>query len=344
MSSSPNLSVVLLATPHATTSVLYGLYDVFSSVGRDWSLLIHGTPGASRVNVRVVAHQAAPFAAANGVWVHPDEDVATAACPDVICMPDLLLPPGARLEDEYGPVLGWLRRCHAQGATVAAVCSGAMMLAQSGLLDGFRATTHWAYCATLQAAHPTVRVEPNQVIVADGDGHRLITAGGGATWMDLALYLVARFFGQDEAMNLARLYLVDWHGQGQLPYAALSRVRQTQDKVIETCQVWLAEHYATPNPVAGMVAVSGLTERSFKRRFKAATGMSPLTYVHALRIEEAKQVLESEDQPVDEVAAQIGYEDGSFFRRLFRRRVGMAPSAYRRKFQPMRRALGRAAG
>ncbi|MDB5773467.1 MAG: araC [Burkholderia sp.] len=131
--------------------------------------------------------------------------------------------------------------------------------------------------------------------MVSGDGQRLVMAGGGASWLVLILYLIARSVGIDVAMQVARLNLIDWHTMGQQPFAQ--------------CQTWIAEHYSEPAPVQAMARVSGLPERSFKRRFEQATGMSSLEYVHTLRIEEAKQVLESGDLPIESIANGIGYED-----------------------------------
>jgi transcriptional regulator GlxA family with amidase domain len=140
-------------------------------------------------------------------------------------------------------------------------------------------------------------------------------------------------------MQLARVYLVDWHQVGQQPYARLSSTRQSDDAVIARCQVWLADHYREPNPVAAMTRVSGLNGRTFARRFRHATGMWPLEYVHRVRLEEAKQMLEGTDLPVAAVALEAGDEDEGFFVRLFKRSVGMTPAQYRRRFAGLRETL-----
>jgi transcriptional regulator GlxA family with amidase domain len=138
---------------------------------------------------------------------------------------------------------------------------------------------------------------------------------------------------------VAHCWLIDWHDIGQQPFAALARARQVDDAVIAGCQAWIAEHYDEDSPVSAMMRVSGLAERSFKRRFSRATGMSPLEYVHTLPLEEAKQVLETADLPVEAVANEVGYEDASFFGRLFRRKIGLTPAQYRKRFGAMREAL-----
>jgi transcriptional regulator GlxA family with amidase domain len=144
----------------------------------------------------------------------------------------------------------------------------------------------------------------------------------------------------DAAMQVARLNLIDWHAIGQQPFARLARSRQVEDAVVARCQGVDREHIATRAGRGAMARLSGLAERiAFKRRFQGATGMSPLEYVHTLRLEEAKQMLESGDQPIEAIANEVGYEDAGFFSRLFRRKVNLSPVQYRKRFGAMRRAL-----
>lgn len=184
-----------------------------------------------------------------------------------------------------------------------------------------------------------MQVRPQRALVVSGVEHRLVMAGGGTSWLDLTLYLIARSVGVDAAMQVARINLIDWHTIGQQPFARLARSRQVNDAVIARCQEWIAEHYDEPSPVASMVRLSGLAERSFKRRFQQATGMPPLEYVHTLRLEEAKQMLEAGDQPIEAIANEVGYEDAGFFSRLFQRQVNLTPAQYRKRFGAMRRVL-----
>jgi transcriptional regulator GlxA family with amidase domain len=184
-----------------------------------------------------------------------------------------------------------------------------------------------------------VKVQAERALVVSGEGHRLVMAGGGTSWQDVALYLIARFVGIEAAMHVAKVNLIDWHTIGQQPFAALTRARQVEDAVISKCQEWAALHYDEDAPVAAMAALSGLPERSFKRRFARVTGLSPLEYIHTLRLEEAKHMLETTEQPVEAVANEVGYEDSSFFGRLFRRKVGLTPAQYRKRFGSLRKAL-----
>jgi transcriptional regulator GlxA family with amidase domain len=150
---------------------------------------------------------------------------------------------------------------------------------------------------------------------------------------------VAWWWIPDKARQVARAYMLDWRDDGQLPFASLLAAKQVDDALIARCHEWAALNYASASPVAAMTRMSGLPERSFVRRFTRATGMSPLEYVHRLRLKEAKRMLETGDASVEAVAAEVGYQDASFFGRLFRRQVGLTPAHYRRSFGSLRRAL-----
>jgi len=333
------IDVAILAFPQVTASTLYGMYDLFSSAARDWEFIVTGTPGPAPMRPRVVAVTQKQFIASNGVRITPDTMLDHVPAPDLVCVPELMVSPGEELEGRFTAEIDWLKRCHAAGATIATACSGSMLLAQAGLLDGLDATTHWAFCDELRRRFPRVRVHPERALVATGEGQRLVMAGGGTTWLDVAIYLIARFLGVDIAMQTARVNLIDWHNIGQQPFARLARSRQVDDALIARCQAWIAEHYSEPAPVTAMVRLSGLAERSFKRRFRAATGLAPLEYVHTLRLEEAKQMLESGNSPIEAIAGEVGYEDAGFFSRLFRRQVNLTPAQYRKRFGAVRRSL-----
>lgn len=333
------VAVAILALPEATASVIYGIYDLLKGAGRDWGVVTTGEPGPELLRPQVVSSRAGSFVAANGVRITPEATLDECVAPQIVCVPEVAIAPGTRIAGRFEAEVDWLRRCHAGGATIATACSGAVLLAETGLLDGCEATTHWAFCDSIRKQYPTVKVLPQRALVVSGEGQRLVMAGGGTSWLDLGLYLVARVAGVEAAMQTARVNLIDWHDIGQQPFAALARSRQVDDAVIARCQAWIAEHYDEPAPVTAMVRLSGLAERSFKRRFAQATGMSPLEYVHTLRLEEAKQMLEAGDAPIEEIAEEVGYEDAGFFSRLFRRHVQLTPAQYRKRFGSLRRAL-----
>jgi transcriptional regulator GlxA family with amidase domain len=334
----PPTRVAILAMPETTASVVYGMYDLFMSAGRDWGAIVEGRPGPQVMEPSVVSSHTGSFTAANGVPMVPQGTLAGEGF-DVVCVPELAVPPGEPLDGRFVAEIDWIRRCYAGGAAVATACSGALLLAEAGLLDGEEATTHWAYGDVLRRRHPRVKLRLQAALVSAGEAQRLIMAGGGTSWLDLGLYLIARYAGVETAMQVARVNLIDWHDVGQQPFARLARTRQSDDAVVGRCQEWIAAHYRERAPVARMLEASGLPERTFKRRFRQATGLAPLEYVHTLRLEDAKQRLERSDSPVEAIAEEVGYEDAGFFGRLFRRQVGLTPAQYRRRFGGLHRAL-----
>jgi transcriptional regulator GlxA family with amidase domain len=329
------LKTVVLGLPCAGTSTLFAILDVMGSVGRDWEML-HGQPPREPVfDVSFLTPDGRPYCDINGRRVTPDGRVPdaddTALLPDLVIVPDLHLDPNGPPPAEFERLARWLRAVVDNGGTVASVCSGAWLLASAGLLDGIEATTHWGFADMIARAHPQVRVRKERILVPAGEGHRVVTAGGASSWGDLMLYLIARFAGQDEARRIAKIYLLQPHTDGQLCYASLLAGRQHDDAIVGEAQVWAAANYADPTPVAAMAARSGLSERSFLRRFRRATGQAPVEYIQTLRIEEAKQMLETTQMAIEEIAEEVGYSETSSFRNAFRRHVGQSASAYRRK-------------
>jgi transcriptional regulator GlxA family with amidase domain len=332
--------VALLAAPDVTAATLYGFHDLLAGAGRDWDL-IHGKPVAavSVFNPVIVSRDGRPTTGANGVTLVPTASFASCPEPAVVCITDVMVPPGTPLGARFDAEIAWIRERHAAGATIASACSGAVLLARTGLLDGIEATSHWAYCEALSREFPRTRWSPQRGLVTAGEDDRLLMSGSGAAWHLLVLALISRFAGAEEAMRVARINLLDGELASPIAYASLSQRGRTDDAVIARCQQWVAMNYAVESPVTRMMTLSGLAERTFKRRFAVATGMSPLEYVHKLRLEEAKQMLESGDLSVDEIAAEVGYQDSSFFGRLFRREVSMTPAQYRRRFGSLKRRL-----
>jgi transcriptional regulator GlxA family with amidase domain len=338
-----SVSVGLLAVAETTPGALHGLYEVLGAVGVAWQAATGEPTTSRRMNPRIVTRHAAPFRSVVGPLIAPDTTLDDAAPWDVVIVPDVELSAVADVGAAWQPETGWLQRQAAAGALVCSVCSGAVVLAEAGLLDGMEATTHWSTVTLFRDRYPTVLLRPERILCPAGRGHCLITAGGSSSWGDLALYLIARFSGDAEAVRIAKLFLLGDRGEGQLPFAAMARPRQHADAVIGDCQAWLADHYAAANPVARMVERSGLPERTFKRRFKAATGYRPVDYVQALRVEEAKHLLETTRTAVDAIARAVGYEDAAFFRRLFKRCTGTTPARYRTRYQTLIPASSRAA-
>ena len=310
--------------------VAVGIHDAFWAVGTLWNRVM-GEAEAPRFCPEIVAAERTPVMTGTGVRIEPHRTFRDEAQTDIVFVPSLLISSGAKFGRENPELVNWVRRAHAEGAHVVSACSGAYLLAEAGLLDDREATTHWAFAEMMKAEYPRVRWQTDRILVSACDDHRIITSGGATSWSDLVLYLVGRFAGPEEARRLAKMSLFDWHHDGQNPYSRMTTRTQADDKQIQECQTWLATHYPEGDPVAAMIKLSGLSRRTFNRRFKSATGHTPLEYVQRLRIEEAKQMLETTDQSIETVASEVGYCDAVSFRRLFKRMVVDTPAVYRRR-------------
>lgn len=326
------LRIDILAAESCRAAILYGLYDLLSSAGTAWSYLTEGTPSPPLTRVRIVARRKGLFRCIAGVPVIPDAGLDEAVDAEIVCLPNFRLGEAVSPKDVMGPEIDWILRRHASGARLASACSGSALLADAGLLDGEEATAHWSMREIFQKRYPHVAFCPDRTLTFAGQGDSIVMSGGMASWQDLALYLIARFLGPEHAAKSARFYCVDPRPDGQRHYAAPMRRLQSEDGVIRDCQAWVADAYGQSDAVGRMIARSGLPRRTFDRRFRAATGYSPTDYVQSLRIEEAKQFLEMEEQSIDAVAEAVGYSDARAFRRLFRKMTGLSPAEYRRRF------------
>jgi transcriptional regulator GlxA family with amidase domain len=332
------VTALILALPETAGSALYGMVDVLAATGTLWRDLVGEGPGRALIQPRIVSPARRPFRCGNGIPVSPEVTIAQAVRPDMVIIPELWLAPTDDLHNRHRDVKEWLRQCHKNGSTIYSACSGSVLLAAAGLLNGREATSHWGYEDLFRRSFPKVRFKaaPNFVI-ADRTA-RIVTAGGTTSWHDLAIHIISRHCSPGEALRIAKVYLLKWHGEGQLPYASLVRRQPHADSVVRKAESWLAEHYRTAHVVAAAVKYCGIPERSLKRRFTMATGSTLIAYVQNLRIEEAKRLLESTAIAADEIAMLVGYDNSAFFRRLFKRCTGLTPGAYRRMFQPLNEA------
>ena len=255
------------------------------------------------------------------------QDPPTRDC-DVLLLPPALTLEPPKLLDGWSGTLGDL---HKQGAMLASVCSGAFLLAQSGLLEGRRATTHWRHATLFRDRFPGVIVDTDQLLVDLGD---VVTAGGVMAWTDLTLHLISRYGGRKLMLDIARMFVLDPLDREQRYYVSFVPNFSHADQQIAQVQQALQADIQTPHSVADLASRASMSERSFLRRFKQATGKTPVAYLQLLRVEAARSRLELTRDSFDKISRDVGYNDSAAFRRLFKRVLGLTPSDYRRRFGP----------
>jgi transcriptional regulator GlxA family with amidase domain len=327
--------VLIVAVQETAGSALYGMLDVLSAAGNIWETLVRSNTEHQLFNVRIVSPSKKAFTCGNQIPVKPECSVKDNPSADIIILPELWLGPDETINGRYPELMDWLRQQYKNGTALYSACSGAIMLAESGLLDGCPATSHWGYQDLFARQYPKVHFQPEPNLVFADPAGRIVTAGGTTSWHDLAIHIIARHAGTGEALRIAKVYLLKWHGEGQLPYASLTRSAPHADSIVRSCEQWLKDNYTARNALQQAVTQANIPERTLKRRFKAATGTTLIEYLQNLRIEEAKRLLEAGQMPVDDISIEVSYEDQSFFRRLFKRLTGLTPSQYRRMFKPV---------
>lgn len=330
----------LIAIPECGASLI-GAFELLSSVGTAWKQVVEQKPSEPLFRAEIVSEQDGALNCSENWSVHPHATIERVAQTDVVFIPSLWIGPEESFAGRHSALKQWIVDRYQEGTIICAACTGTFLLADTGLLDDEMATTHWAYLDSLRRHYPKVRIRGEKVLVEAGADSRLITSGSHATWYDLLLYVISRLGGRDAALQTGKFFLLQWHTDGQSPYMAFREDFQHGDAVIRQAQEWLGSHYSHPNAVAALEEQSGLSSRTFKRRFKRATGLTPMAYVQEVRVDRAKALLESSDTPVDQIGWRVGYEDVTYFRRLFKRVTSLRPGEYRKKFRlPLSSAAG----
>jgi transcriptional regulator GlxA family with amidase domain len=238
---------------------------------------------------------------------------------------------GARKALAGDGLVDWVSGAAGRSRRVTSVCTGAFVLAAAGLLDGRRATTHWASCAELARRHPRVEVEPDRIFVRDG---QVVTSAGVSAGMDLALALVEEDLGAELALEVARwLVLFLKRPGGQAQFSTQLASQQAERRPLRELQAWIADNLRGDLSVPALAARACMSERNFGRAFRAEIGMTPAAFVEGARVERARSALEAGEQNVEAVARDCGFGTVETMRRAFRRRLGVSPADYRSRFR-----------
>lgn len=308
--------VGVLAYPGAHEAAILGMTDLISIANRF---------AIERGGTQVPVNR---WSLDTGGHVRRQDHASDDRLPNVLVIPGRLSgPPSAREAAAFRP---WLRYLHEEGTLLATSCAGSFLLAEAGLLDGRAASTHWADADEFRHRFKNVRLEIDEIIIDDGD---IITAGGLMAWTDLGMRLCERIFGPQIMMQTSRFMLIDTSGREQRNYKSFEPRTDHGDDAILAVQRMLQAIDGQPVNVLQMSQEAKLEERTFLRRFKSATGFRPIEYLQNLRIEKAKELLQTTRRSVEQVAQAVGYRDMTAFRRLFRKETGLSPVDFRKRFR-----------
>nr|WP_119590788.1 GlxA family transcriptional regulator [Streptomyces scabiei] len=283
------------------------------------------TPGTYRI--ATASLDGTPVRTSSGLTLVPDHSLAGAPAPHT-----LLVPGGHGTRNPAPEIVAWLRAHGPRATRLVSVCTGAVLLAEAGLLDGRRATTHWAYCDTLARRHPAVEVDPDPIFVRDG---HIATSAGVTSGIDLALALVEEDIGREAALAIARHLVVFLRRPGnQAQFSAQPAAQTAQREPLREVQQWITEHPGDDLSVERLAARARLSPRHFARAFQAETGTTPGRYVDRVRLEHARRLLEDTADGVEEISRACGYGTSEAMRRAFVKALGTSPAEYRRRFRP----------
>ncbi len=325
------IHVSLLALPESIANPIHGIYETLTLAD---AVVTEERGGRAKLfEVEIVGPERGTFNSVFSLPIEVQRSVADVKRTDIVIAASMIFEREEWITGRYPETVQWLQDMHAAGADLCAACAGALVLAETGLLDGHEATTHWAFAPTFRRNFPDVRLRVEELLITTGQNDEFVMSGAASSWQDLILYLIARHVSPTAAQSIGKFLLYQWHRDSQAPYVSFSPGSSHQDAVVRELEGWVNENYAQAAPVEEMARRSGLPESTFKRRFKRATGYSPLQYVQHLRVEEAKQLLERSAMSVDDVSWAVGYEEPAAFRRVFKRTTSITPGEYRRRFR-----------
>ncbi len=227
-------------------------------------------------------------------------------------------------------MIDWLKNQYKNGTAIVSICTGAFLLAETGLLDGKDATTHWSISNMFKERYPAINLKPDKLIINHGD---LYCSAGSGSSTDLAYYLLEKHYGHSLASQTAKFFIHDFRRASQYAYTIYEAKTGHNDTQILKTQRWINNHLTESMNIKQLSEVACMSQRTFERRFKNVTGDSPIVYIQRLKVENAKQKLETTNMSFDEISYEMGYLNSGSFRKIFVKWVNLLPSEYRKRFQ-----------
>ena len=260
--------------------------------------------------------------------VKPQADISAIAKTDLIVIPSSV-PFYQKAGQENTVLIDWIKKQYKDGAEVASICSGAFMLASSGLLDGRNCSTHWAHADAFRQQFPKVNLKEDQLIT---DEKGIYTNGGAYSFLNLMVFLVEKYYDRQTAIYCSKIFQIELDRNSQSTFAIFTGQKLHGDAMVEQAQLYIENQLNEKISVEELSAKFSIGRRNFDRRFIKATGNTPVEYTQRVKIESAKKTLETSRKTVNEVMYEVGYSDVKAFREVFRKITGISPLEYRSKY------------
>lgn len=321
------MHITILVPGFGLPSAVIGPLEVFTNSGVIWNTLL-GEDSRPPFEVTTASSDGKPVRYDGGITIQPDKSIALIRKTDLVYIPTI----GLELDRVLAlnrRTIRFLRRQAEKGTVIAGVCTGVAMLAEAGLLDGKPATTHWALADEYRERYPSVIWKPEMFIT---ESENIFCGGGVYAALDLCLHLVERFAGYEIAKQCGRALLIDAPRTWQSSFSEPLLNQRHHDEKIRQSQAYMNEHFNENFTIEDLAQRSGMSARNFTRRFRQAADEPPITYMHKLRVNHAKLLLETDFKTLQEVSYEVGYEDLPFFRKIFKRYTGLSPREYRVRF------------
>jgi transcriptional regulator GlxA family with amidase domain len=305
-------------------SSIVGAYKIFSRANAYWKQ--SGRKELFTIDLAGISNKVDFY---NGLFtVTPNKQISDIYHTDLIIIPSL----NHNYENAVkanGPLIDWIERQYKNGAEIASICTGAFLLASSGLLDGRTCSTHWAAADTFRTLFPKVDLQADRLIT---DENGIYTNGGAYSFLNLVIYLVEKYFDRQTAIYCSKVFQVEMDRESQAAFTIFTGQKQHGDEMVKEAQAYIETNMQEKISVEHLSARFAVGRRNFDRRFIKATGNTPVEYLQRVKIESAKKALESSRKTINEVMYDVGYSDVKAFREVFRKVTGMSPLEYRRRY------------
>lgn len=322
----PQKRVTILGLYNSMATTIFGPMDIFNQAGRFWNQLSK-SPQTPFFDVTIASADGQPIQCLNRIQIQPHCGIETIQDTDLIVIASATYID--RILERWPEVVPWIRRQYDRGSHVASICTGAFLLAETGLLDGKSATLHWGFMEMFRRRYPKVSLKEDHMFIDQG---RLYCSAGASAGLDLSLYLVEKFCGRQTAVQSAKTMILDLGREVQTPYKSYLLSEDHGDPLVVEARRWIEQHCTQPIDYDGLAGKFRVSRRSFERRFKQVTGVTPLGYLQQLRVETAKHLLEDGSRTFNEITYMVGYEDVPFFRKVFSKLTGLRPKEYQQRF------------